>query len=890
MNTFIPKVYQREALASVEAYLRACNRMNDADTAFYQTTKELWGQGVHYRPIDGFDAGMPYFCLRVPTGGGKTFLAAKSVPLVNQHLLAIPHSVILWLVPSMAIRDQTLRQLKDRSSPLRAALAETGEVTVLDLQEAKSLSRATLETSTVVIVTTVQAFRREDTEGLKVYESNGALMPHFDGLSAEQSAVLLRDDSGVVPRSLANVLRLRRPFLIVDEAHNNRTELSFSTFANFRPSGVLELTATPDTEKTPSNVLHSVSAAELKAEQMIKLPIVLETQGDWQRCLAYALDTRNQLQAAAEAERKKGAAYLRPIVLIQAQARREGMDTLDVDRVRAELIANHSVPEPEIVVATGDERGLVTLDKAYAGGISSSDCPVKYVITQKALAEGWDCPFAYILVSLAEVRASTSVEQLLGRILRQPGAQARATASLNQSYAFVVSRDFTEAAQSLRDRLVEGAGFERRAVADFVTARTTQQRTLDWSHPRTQTQPVQVTLPEGIKLTGLPLAVKDKLEWDRKSQTLTLKAPLSENEAAALTLLAGDANRAILEQAIEAGRASVEFFATAAESGERLAVPQLAVRVQGTLQLFDDPEVLQYPFALTKYSAAPGNEELAAMGLADRISSGGIIDTDATGRLGVGFLPDLQRDLGFSYVPEHWDALKLTAWLCRNLPDAAITDAEKRVWVKSWLDTLLARNDCDLARANRQKFLIRNLLEARITALKRAAAKETYQQFLFGSDAAQRISVGGDYVFEFPLQGYAPTRDDDREYGVFDFRKHYYGRIGAFDSAEEFACACRLDQQAQRGRLKFWLRNLARKETCSFFLQKADGRFYPDFLAVLPDDRLLVVEYKGANLWAAAQDDREIGELWARMSGGRCLFVMVRDRNWAAIDDFLVMG
>ena len=48
--------------------------------------------------------------------------------------------------------------------------------------------------------------------------------------------------------------------------------------------------------------MHSVSAAELKAEAMIKLPIVLETEPDWQKVIAYAIDKRNQLQILADQE------------------------------------------------------------------------------------------------------------------------------------------------------------------------------------------------------------------------------------------------------------------------------------------------------------------------------------------------------------------------------------------------------------------------------------------------------------------------------------------------------------------------------------------------------------------------------------------------------------
>lgn len=64
---------------------------------------------------------------------------------------------------------------------------------------------------------------------------------------------------------------------------------------------------------------------------------------------------------------------------------------------------------------------------------------------------------------------------------------------------------------------------------------------------------------------------------------------------------------------------------------------------------------------------------------------------------------------------------------------------------------------------------------------------------------------------------------------------------------------------AQQGKISFWVRNLVRKEGCSFFLQKADGRFYPDFLCQLPSGVILAVEYKGGDRWTNAEDDRLTG-------------------------------
>jgi len=152
--------------------------------------------------------------------------------------------------------------------------------------------------------------------------------------------------------------------------------------------------------------------------------------------------------------------------------------------------------------------------------------------------------------------------------------------------------------------------------------------------------------------------------------------------------------------------------------------------------------------------------------------------------------------------------------------------------------------------------------------------------------------VSDQYTFEFHAQAYAASRDYDGRFGQFDFRKHFYGRIGDFDSKEEFECACGLDIQAHQGRIPFWVRNLARREGSSFFLQKADGRFYPDFLCQRPDSAdqpgpVRAVEYKGADRWASAEDDRLNGGLWANLSEGRCRFVMVKDKRWESIETHL---
>ena len=891
MAAFIPKNYQSAVLESVESYLRACRELGNANTAFYQTTLDLWGRGSQFNPIEGFAADMPYFCLRVPTGGGKTWLAAKSVSLINTHLLGAEHSIILWIVPSNAIREQTLRALKNRLHPYFQALQEAGPVTVLDLDEAKNVTRATLDTSTTVIVTTRQAFQVGDTEIRKVYESSGALMHHFDSLHSEQRA-LLEGQDGVVPYSLTNVLRLRRPFVVVDEAHNSRSELAFETLTRFNPSGIMELTATPDMDKTPSNVLHSVYAAELKGEEMIKLPIRLEAEPDWQQCLADGISRRDELQNIAEEERRQGANYLRPIVLIQAQAHSSSKDTLDVECVFKELIENHRIPEQEIVIATGERKGLESIDAEFDDGILAEACPVKYVITQKALAEGWDCPFAYILVSMADVHSSTAVEQLLGRILRQPGAKHRESEALNRSYAFVVSKDFNATAEGLRDRLVQGGGFDRKEAAAFVTVADPKQEYLDYRNPihRAVIRPVVIKLGEIPELKQIPKGARGKIKWDKKTNTLTINEPLSPEETEEIkAVLSKPESIDIVETAsVESRTTAIEFFQTPAEMGIPFEVPQLVLKYQEELELFEDPEQLNYPWDLSVYDAHPTADELSRLDVINRVAAGGDLDVDEdSGKMKVSFIANLQRDLGLSYKPEHWDETKLTAWLCRNLTDTTLTHESKRAFVSAWVDHLAKREDMDLGRINQRKFEIRNLLEARFNQLRREAASDAYQNCLFGENATDRIGVSDEYAFTFNPYAYAPNRDYDGRYGPYDFHSHYYGRIGDFDSKEEFECAVWLDQQAEGGRIEFWVRNLVRREGSSFSLQKADGKFYPDFVCKLSDDGpILVVEYKGGNMWnnPKVEMDRKVGNLWAEMSDGKCRFVMLKDKEWNAID------
>ncbi len=411
--------------------MRACNDRKDPEIPYIEFSKKYLGTGLPYKALDGMEH-VPFVCIRFPTGGGKTFVGAYSIGVVQDEFAKTDELMVLWLVPTTPILDQTIRSLKNPHSSYNSVLKSSlKNPRILTVAEALELNPETLMAQTTIIVATMQTFRVADKAGRKVYEPNGGLGPYFKLMDASLTKGLKRDEHGVVVPSLANLLRLHHPIVVVDEAHNAKTELSFDVLRDLSPSAIIEFTATPDAAK--SNILYSASAAQLKAENMLKIPILLEVNQDWRIVLQDALGLHSHLRVHAQKEEAATSEYIRPILLLQAEPRAEGKDRMDVDRVVKELVETHQIPRNKIAVSTGDMDELEGVD------LNSRTCPIEFVVTQSKLREGWDCPFAYALCSFQELSSATAVEQLLGRIIRLPMATRKQTEELNKAYAFVKS-------------------------------------------------------------------------------------------------------------------------------------------------------------------------------------------------------------------------------------------------------------------------------------------------------------------------------------------------------------------------------------------------------------------------------------------------------------------
>lgn len=464
---FLLKDYQRQVTERMDEYL---DHVAEAKGEFEEVpekfrirmgdyNEEVWAallpeaakhQDTAYRSKrTGHGQYCPNWCLKVPTGGGKTLLATYAIEQFFRHVKRQPTGLVLWVVPSDMIYTQTLGALKDRAHPYRQKLDEITGGRIKIITKKERFSPRDVTDSLVVLVLMLQSFSRDQNkkENLKVFQDDGRFPEFFLAETAreEQEALLSRfpnldrfeGESGIfgagIKTSLGNVIKLLEPFIVLDEGHKAKSELSASAIAECNPAGMCELTATPT---DVANVLVSIRGRELEREGMIKLPINLiekSVEGNWRRLVDHAAEHLNSLQAKAEEYRQAEGVYIRPINLIQVEATgrdQRGEGKIHAEDVKEYLISQGWAQPDQIAIKTSTTNDIENID------LLADVCPIRFIITKQALQEGWDCPFAYSLTILGQSRSQTALTQLVGRVLRQPYARKTGLPELDESYVF----------------------------------------------------------------------------------------------------------------------------------------------------------------------------------------------------------------------------------------------------------------------------------------------------------------------------------------------------------------------------------------------------------------------------------------------------------------------
>lgn len=866
MADFLLKRYQSAALSALATYFHSATTVGAA-SAFQQFA------GRPYQ-ADAFGE-IPCVCLRIPTGGGKTLLASHAIVGMAREWQANDAPVAVWLVPSDAIRSQTLNALQTPGHPYRTALetAYGQRLQVCDLDRVSTLSPTDWGRQTIVVVATIQSFRVEAADTRNVYAFSEAFERHFKSLPAEKLArlkdvpdafvtdadvaanTMLKPFAGQPRYSLANWLALQNPLIVVDEAHNTKTEKSFVALKRLNPSAILELTATPLPHQ--SNVLYHVSAQELQAEEMIKLPITLREHADgWQAAVFGAVQTRQWLETEAQQAQAAGDAYVRPIVLFQAQ---NANDAVPPDALRLHLMNELHIPDEQIAIATGNQRDLDGVD------VFSPTTQLRYIITVQALREGWDCPFAYVLCSLQPLSSATAVEQLLGRVLRMPYAKRRNRESLNRAYAHVCESTFAHAAGALVDRLVGGMGFEALDVASMIAP---QMPLFNLAQPTPALPPVTTVL-EVSNATGLQHAAGVTIAptANGKGALVTLTGHVDETvEKLLLAAERSEKKQDLIRQKVTQHNAIVAAETAPSMRGVPFApVPPLGYRYDAQAPLFP----LEREAVL---------ESVDLNLLAQTVSLPGfqIVEQDNAFEI---YLDQQQVKLRAADVSQlaldgvniHITTDDLVRWLNREVRQTDIVQGHLLAYLNAVVNHLINDQRVPLNTLARMRFLLARRINAQIADMRDAAAKAQFQQLVL--DGGWKVEPDWTHSFKFE-QGIYPAPAGSRYAGRWEFKKHYYPVIADLkDKGEEFECARFIDRHPQ---VKHWVRNLE-QERFGFCLPTSKGRFFSDFIVELMDGRVAVIEYKGAHLRTLASEieKRKVGELWAESSEGKCVFRFV---------------
>lgn len=455
------KSYQQQVITDLELFLEYLQKYTKPATAF----KHYWEDkvGPYELKLDGSYSGMvpykdnilntPHIAIKVPTAGGKTFIACNAIHSIFNTYDSSRPKVVVWLVPWSNLLQQTASSLSDASHPYRQKLNSLFNHSVEVYEKESLLQGANFNPTSVseqlnIFVFNFSSLRinSKKKDDRKIYQQNGSLEAFRDSV-VEQDLVLPDTDES----ALINIIRSLNPLVIVDESHNAESDLSVEMLQNLNPSFVLDLTATP---KKNSNIVSYVNAIELKKEHMVKLPVIVYNHSRKEEVINSALHLQRQLEQLAIQESLEGGKKIRPIILFQAQSNIKGSDNTTYTKIKEKLI-ELKIPEEQIKIKVSG------LDELKGIDLMDENCPVRYIITINALKEGWDCPFAYILASLADKSSAVEVEQILGRVLRQPYVLKHKEPLLNLSFVLTASAKFNETLNNIVKGL-QDAGFSNK--------------------------------------------------------------------------------------------------------------------------------------------------------------------------------------------------------------------------------------------------------------------------------------------------------------------------------------------------------------------------------------------------------------------------------------------
>lgn len=853
------KKFQKQVISDLNRYCELLNSTNSVVKAY----NDFWlekGVRVGFEAVPTYNntiANTPHVCFKVPTGGGKTFLACNSLKTIFGNLPSKKAKVVVWLVPSDAILTQTLKNLSNPEHSYRQKIETdfNGRVQVYSKQQVldgQQFNPTTVNEQLSIVVMSFDSFRIKNKEGRKVYQENGNLQQFAKFITTPETLI-----EGIDDTSLIQVLNQLSPVVVVDESHHTTGDLSVEMLKNLNPCFILDLTATP---RKNSNIISYVDAAQLKAENMVKLPVIVYNRPSQEEVIADAIDLRNRLDELAE--RNTDECYIRPIVLFQAQPRNaENKETFD--KLKERLVEN-GIPAEEIAIKTAEINEIKDKD------LMSSDCKIKYIITVNALKEGWDCSFAYILATLANKTSTVDVEQILGRVLRLPYTKQNASKFLNLSYVLTSSNDFhatiSKVIQGLND-----AGFSDK---DYRIA-----------EEKSVVEPAPKPVQQEITLKSPIADVEEFLEFDSSA----LKAIIDERKQSDKPITA-------IDDMLASAEAKSDTYEEELKNLQSEPLSDLPLEIRSkvtTYRMYDKFKDEALALEIPQFYFQSENSLFAFL-------EGGYQELVSKEFLSDGFtLKDKGVDIDFCAATESVAEIDVNK---NETPKYRFMQEAESEYFKE-----MFKNQTPESRIKNCKYQIKQILEK--------------SDFVAGSELTAYIdrvveNMNGDELtaLEKNVHGFA-TKIKDKINKLLDVHrrerfKHLLetGKIECLPSfklkseinpGETFSLLSKslyvaeqtmnpferrvVEKVSSMPNIKWWHRNIERHEFCiNGFINH-----YPDFIVMTNSGFIVMIEAKGEHLTSNddSREKAELGKIWQAQAGGKFRYYMVSEDEIASNPD-----
>ncbi len=861
------KPYQQHVINDLALFLDHIQKTKDIKEAFYDfwaqhpTTPLLPYPGNAIEPYKNNVPRVPHICLKVPTAGGKTFIACNALKTVFDAFDYDRPKAVVWLVPSITILDQTIKNLKDPAHPYRQKINSHfgNKVEVFDkaaLLQGSSFNATTVKEQLCIMVFSFDSLRAKNKEDRKVFQENGNLQS-FESFLDKYAEI-----------TLGAVIKQLNPLVIVDESHNAESDLSVDMLRELNPSFILDLTATP---RKNSNIISFIDAMELKKENMVKLPVIVYNHQDKTEVINSSLQLQRKLELQAKEEEKNGGRYIRPIVLFQAQPRNgkdfanEEEEKSNVQRLKEKLI-ELKIPEEQIKIKIASINELRNID------LMSRGCEVRYIITINALKEGWDCPFAYILASLADKSSAVDVEQILGRVLRQPYVMKHNAQMLNMCYVLTASSKFMDTLQNIVKGLNK-AGFSERdykladpaALEEAKKQDLANQMAIFTTPPDSQSQgdilddidDTRIVMPDDGSPDSLVLSAIEQTAIQQNENYEKVVAEMTRN------------NAPVIPNEIQQHVKKYEIKEVFREKAAQIILPQFYLKVPASM-FNEDEKLLDKDELLTNFPLSKGDTNIAFDNITSELYR---VDLD-----------DTKKD----YTPSFF---RIDGVLKESMMGYMLDPARKESRVKNFTKRIMdiIGNMYPITDGEIRKYITRILEDFSDEQFNDLSSNEyTYVRKI--KDKIQSLSA------DFAEKKFSEYLDTDKVYSkdaytlpesinpaltAKSISKSLYEKEGDMNGYEEGV----INQVGNMENIAFWTRNIDRKG----FRINGFINHYPDFIIHTKSGKIIILETKGDHL--DAEQKIRLGELWARKAGNNYRYFMVYDKRNVSgaykLDDFI---